>query len=223
MSEELLPTKVVAIRHGESQVTVHRVVGGPRTCTGLSELGVQQAERLRDRLARSGEIEATVLYCSAYPRARETAEIIAPALSLPVEIEAAFGEHDPGPDCDGLSFKDFVDRFGMPDWESDPHGITFPGGETIAEFDLRVGAAFSRVVREHAGGVIVIVCHGGVIDGLMRTALRAPTTGAFELHTSNTSLTEIVLTRPGRWRLNRYNDAAHLEGLPKETPRMSDA
>ncbi len=142
MSEKLLPTKVVAIRHGESQVTVHRVVGGPRTCTGLSELGVQQAERLRDRLARSGEIEATVLYCSAYPRARETAEIIAPALSLPVEIEAAFGEHDPGPDCDGLSFKDFVDRFGMPDWESDPHGITFPGGETIAEFDLRVGAAF---------------------------------------------------------------------------------
>ena len=223
MSDEFVPTRVIAIRHGESQVTVRRVVGGPRTCTGLSELGVQQAERLRDRLARSGEVDATVLYSSAYPRARETAEIVAPALSLPVEVDAAFGEHDPGPDCDGLSFKEFVDRFGMPDWESDPHGITFPGGETIAEFDLRVGAAFSRVVREHAGGVIVIVCHGGVIDVLMRTALRAPTTGAFELHTSNTSLTEIVLTRPGRWRLTRYNDAAHLEGLPKETPRTSDA
>lgn len=222
MSDEFQRTRVVAIRHGESQVTVRRIIGGPRSCTGLSQLGVQQAERLRDRLARTGEIEATVLYSSAYPRARQTADIIAPALSLPIETEPSFGEHDPGPDCDGLSFKDFVDRFGMPDWESDPHGITFPGGETIAEFDLRVGAAFSRVVREHAGGLVVIVCHGGVIDGLMRTVLRAPTTGAFELNTSNTSLTEFVLTRPGRWRLKRYNDAAHLEGLPKETPRVGD-
>ena len=214
-------TRVVLVRHGESEVTVRRIIGGPRSCSGLSDLGVLQAERLRDRLAETGEIEATVLYSSDYPRARQTAEIIAPALGLPVEIEPAFGEHDPGPDCDGLSFDEFVDRHGMPDWESDPHAVSFPGGETVAEFDLRVGTAFSRVVRVHAGGELVIVCHGGVIDGLYRTLLRAPRTGVFELHTSNASLTELVHVRAGRWRLVRYNDAAHLHGLPKETPRTS--
>ena len=219
MSDRFQSTRVVLIRHGESQVTVKRVVGGPRSCTGLSELGVQQAEHLRDRLIRTGEIEATALYSSAYPRARETADIIAAAWALQVGIEPAFGEHDPGAECDGLTFQEFVDKFGMPDWEGDPYAVTFPGGETIAEFHHRVGAALSPLVEKRRGGVIVIACHGGVVDAVFRYLLGLPMTGGFELHTVNTSLTEFVQTRPGRWRLARYDDAAHLEGLPKETPR----
>ena len=216
---EFTPTRLVLVRHGESQVTVRRVIGGPRTCSGLSELGAQQAQSLHDRLAATGEIEPGVLISSGYPRAIETAEAIAPAFGLPVTIDEAFGEHDPGPDCDGLSFADFVDRFGMPDWEGDPHGETFPGGEPVAGFHFRVGAALSRVVREHAGGAIVVVCHGGVVDVAFRALLGLPQTGGFDLHTLNTSLTEFVLGRPGRWRLVRYNDAAHLAGLPTETQR----
>lgn len=222
MSAEFPHTRVVLVRHGESRVTVRRVVGGPLTCDGLSELGVRQAERLRDRLAETGEIEATQLVSSAYPRARETAEILAPVLGRDVLVEPGFGEHDPGPDCDGMAFQEFVDRFGMPDWESDPFAVTFPGGETIAEFDLRVGTAFSRLLREHAGGTLVIVCHGGVIDRLVRTALRTARTGIFELHTMNASLTEIVRVRPDRWRMIRYNDVAHLAGLPLESPPADD-
>lgn len=223
MSDEFPTTRVVLVRHGESNATVRRVVGGPRTCDGLSDLGVRQAERLRERLAETGEITATRLFASAYPRARETAEIIAPSLGLDVEVDPDFGEHDPGPECDGMTFQAFVDAHGMPDWENDPHAISFPGGETIAEFGLRVGTAFSRIVRSHAGGVIVIVCHGGVIDGIMRVALRTAPTGGFEIHTRNTSLTELVRARPDRWRLIRYNDTAHLAGLPEESPRMSDS
>lgn len=219
MNETFDPTRVVLVRHGESNVTVRRVVGGPRTCDGLSALGVQQAERLRDRLVETSEIDATRLVSSAYPRARQTAEIVASAVGLDVDVEEGFGEHDPGPDCDGIAFHEFVERFGMPDWESDPHSVTFPGGETVAEFDLRVGSTFSRYVNHHEGGTLVIVCHGGVIDGIVRMALRAPRTGVFELHTKNTSLTEIVRVRQDRWRLVRYNDAAHLAGLPAETPR----
>ena len=222
MSEEFPQTTVVLVRHGESNVTVRRVIGGPRTCDGLSPLGVEQAARLRDRLAETGEIEATHLVTSAYPRARETAEIISSALGLEVAVDAGFGEHDPGPECDGMTFQEFIDRYGMPDWESDPYAQTFPGGETIAEFDVRVGRVFSQVVREHQGGSVVIVCHGGVIDGLMRYTLRSARTGLFELHTKNTSLTELVQVRSDRWRLLRYNDAAHLAGLPPESPRMSD-
>ena len=52
---------------------------------------------------------------------------------------------------------------------------------------------------------------------------RVPQTGGFELQTANTSITEFVLNGrhdvPGVWRLVRYNDAAHLAGLPAATPR----
>jgi broad specificity phosphatase PhoE len=215
---ELAPTRLILIRHGESRVTVDRVIGGPRTCNGLSDLGRRQAERLRDRLDTTGEIQATALYASSYPRAIETAEIISPVLGLPVVEEAGFGEHDPGPECDGLTFTSFLDRYGMPDWESDPHAVTFPGGETVAEFHHRVGATLSRVVRDHRGGAIVVACHGGVIDAAFRALLRLPAHGSFELQTTNTSLTEFVTTRRDRWRLVRYNDAAHVAGLPLETP-----
>lgn len=207
------------MRHGESVVTTRRVVGGPRTCTGLSDLGRRQAEALAERLARTGELSVDWLYSSAYPRAVETAEALAGVLGRPVQIDPGFGEHDPGPECDGLTFDEFVERYGTPDWESDPHGVTFPGGgETLAEFQHRVGATLHRVLARHAGATVLVACHGGVIDAVLRAAMHAPPTGAFELHTANASITELVLARPGRWRLVRYNDCAHLAGIEPSGP-----
>lgn len=216
-------TTLVFIRHGESNVTVSRIIGGFRTCNGLSPLGRSQSERLAQRLTDTGELAVDTLVASNFERAVETARILAPALGgLDVEIDAAFGEHDPGPDIDGMTFMAYVEKFGTPDWSGDPHVDIFPGGETTAQFHLRVGAAISRVAREHAGQTVAIVCHGGVIDMTFRHLVHAPVTGVFDLNTTNTSLTQFRSTPSGRWQLVRYNDAAHLIGLPTETPRAPE-
>lgn len=199
---------------------MRRTLGGPRSCDGLSDLGLSQAERLRDRLLDTGEIHADALYASGYPRARETADTIAPALGLPVTVDPAWGEHDPGPDWDGMTFDEFVAINGTPDWD-DLDAVVFPSGETVREFHARIDGAVQRVLEAHHGGTVVVVCHGGVIDAVMRAALHAPPRGAFDLFTKNTSLTEFLVVRPDRWRLERYNDAAHLAGLPVETPRVT--
>lgn len=213
------PTTLVLIRHGESVVTVNRVIGGFRTCSGLSDLGRRQADRLRERLVGTGELAADVLISSNFQRAIETAEAIAPAFGSPeIEFDPGFGEHDPGPAIDGMTFDAYVERFGSPDW-TDPHAEVFPGGETIGAFHARVGEALAHAIDEHRGKCIVIACHGGVIDAAFRQLLRAPITGSFELHTLNTSITEFVSALDGVWRLRRYNDVAHLHGLPSETPR----
>lgn len=204
-------TRFVLVRHGESQVTVDRVVGGPRSCRGLSEHGRWQAERLRDRWTERPEISFDAVYSSAFPRAKETAEIVRPALGVPeIFVEPDLGEHDPGPDCDGLTYAQFEEKFGNPDWEADPYGVTFPGGETIAEFQLRVGSAVRRLCERHPEATLAVFCHGGVIDTVLRQSLRSFGTGSFEIHTKNTSITEVELVRTGRWRLIRYNDVAHL-------------
>jgi probable phosphoglycerate mutase len=214
-----VPTRLVLVRHAESMVTVNRVIGGPRTCVGLSPFGRRQADALRDRLATTGEITADALYASAYPRAIETAEIIAPALGgLDVKVDEGFGEHDPGPECDGMTFEAFIEAHGRPDWEVDPHAVTFPGGETVAAFHHRVGVALRAVLDRHSGQTLVVVCHGGVVDATLRMALRTPPTGIFEMRTANTSITELVLVRPGRWRLERYNDHAHLAAVEAPSP-----
>lgn len=213
-------TRLIFVRHGESNTTVARRIGGFRTCTGLSALGREQSERLSERWTKFPEFEADVLISSHFARARETAAIISPALGdLPVEVIEGFGEHDPGEECDGITFDEFVERYGHRDWETDPFTIGFPGGETLAAFHVRIGETIADTVRRHVDKTIVISCHGGVVDAALRQALRVPFTGSFDIWTLNTSITELQLVKPGRWKLLRYNDHAHLAGLDKETPR----
>jgi probable phosphoglycerate mutase len=215
--------RLVLIRHGESNVTVNRTIGGFRTCTGLSPLGREQVGRLRHRLETSGELRADVLIASNFVRAIETAEILASVFGdISVGIDDGFGEHDPGPDIDGMSFDEYVDRFGTPDWSGDPHQIVFPGGETTAEFHVRVADALTRTVTAYVAKTVVVSCHGGVIDAAFRLLLQTEPTGSFELHTLNTSMTEFQPATSGKaWKLTRYNDAAHLAGLPAGTPRVA--
>lgn len=216
-------TSLVLVRHGESNVTVNRSIGGRRTCSGLSDLGRQQALRLRDRLSTTREFADAVLVSSDFARAIETAELIAPVLeNSEFEVNPGFGEHDPGPEIDGMSFAEYVDRFGTPDWAGDPHQDVFPGGgETVAQFHDRVARTLEVVLEQHRGRTVLVSCHGGVVDASFRRLLGLVPRGAFELHTVNTSITEFTSTRDDTWRLLRYNDTAHLAGLPAETPRST--
>ena len=216
-------TRVILIRHGESQVAVDKIIGGFRTCNGLSELGRRQATALGKRFAFENEqvpetLAPTVFIASHFARAQETAQLIAHGIGHPPLItDPEFGEHDPGPECDGLTFAEFVRRHGSPDWGGDPHAEFFPGGETIAQFHQRVYSGLDAVVSQHFGKTVVVACHGGVVDAILRRTMRTPQTGAFEVHTKNCSLTEIAEIRAGHWALLRYNDHSHLHGLPVAT------
>jgi len=219
-------TRLVLVRHGESNVTVNRVIGGHRSCSGLSDLGRQQAERLAGRWVDNEEFAADVLVTSDFARAIETGAIIMQSLGAavsavePTEM-AGFGEHDPGPDIDGMTFQAYIDEHGSPDWAGDPDTVIFPGGETMNEFHARVHGAIDDLVAEHGAKTTVVACHGGVIDATFRRLLRLGVTGSVQLQALNTSITEIVSTESGTWRLERYNDAAHLAGLPARTERSA--
>jgi 2,3-bisphosphoglycerate-dependent phosphoglycerate mutase len=214
-------TRLIFVRHGESNVTVERIIGGPVSCTGLSPLGQKQAAALSKRWAETGEIKADVLIASEYPRAIETASYLAPALgSLPIVQVHDVGEHFPGPVCDGMTYEDYVDQFGGESWEANPYASGFPGGETLAAFQHRIATAIATIMAEHKDKTVVIVCHGGVIDRAVRLLMHTPPNGAFEISTVNTSITEFLNVRDNTWRLIRYNDAAHLAGLPKATPKV---
>lgn len=223
-------TTITLIRHGESKVTVERIIGGKRTCRGLSPLGREQSERLRERLLRTDEGVGEVLIASDFARAVETAEILRPAFggpapSTPLEQWEDLGEHDPGPEIDGMSFAEYVDRFGTPEWTGDPDVEIFPGGETTRQFHQRVERGLATLRVRFARRHVAVVCHGGVVDAAFRILLDLRRTAGFELQTLNTALTTFIgpvgddADSAAVWRLERYNDAAHLAGLPDATPR----
>jgi probable phosphoglycerate mutase len=213
-------TTLILVRHGESLATVNRVIGGPRSCRGLSDLGHHQARLLARRLSETREADVNVLYSSGYQRAIQTAAHLEAALGCDTLVETGLGEHDPGPQCDGLSYAEFIDRFGSPDWESDPHATVFPGGETVAQFHARVHRCIDVLLERHCGLTVMVVCHGGVIDAVIRRALSTPVVGVFEMWTQNASLSELVGLGHGRWRLVRYNDASHLVDARSEPVRL---
>jgi len=212
-------THLYIIRHGQALNVVQKTIGDP----GLSPLGVKQAKRLRDRLAASGEIAADILISSTMLRAKQTAEIIAPALDLPIIFDDEVQEERPG-EALNMTEEEFREKFGPVEFEQKPFFRIAPGAESWVEFMLRAATALQRITREHEGKTIVIVCHGGIIDTSFHlffglSTLHFPR-AFFETH--NTSITHWYketndlfeqLNLPASWILERYNDAMHLRDL----------
>lgn len=218
---ERATTHLYLIRHGQAVVNVEAILGGMKGDTGLTPLGVAQAERLRDRLTLSGEIQADVLIASTFPRARQTAEIIAPALGLPIVLDDEAQEMRPGIG-DGMRLEEYKAKYGWVDFDKEPLRMMAPGGESWGQFTLRVGQMLARITQEHAGKTIVLVCHGGIIDVSFLYFFRMPTLSLPPIGfvTHNTSITHWEHTmQRGRmlWRLARYNDDTHLLDVGRGT------
>ncbi len=204
-------TRLLMIRHGQCVANAEGLAGGPIGDGGLTALGRRQAEVLRDRLAMSRELDgASALYTSTLPRAVQTGEIVRAALPRGLEpvADEALCEISVG-HGDGLAWSAFVQRFGAPNWEENPHALTAPGGESLVGFFERCRGAIARLVERHPGELVVLVVHGGFIEQALKIYqdLEAPV--RLRPRIENCSMTEIEF-RPDRRRLLRYNDRAPL-------------
>lgn len=138
----------------------------------LDETGLAQAAELAER-ARSREFAA--LWCSPLLRARQTADVVAGAIGLTPREDARLVETDAG-DWTDLTFEEV--RASTPElfdaFASGDPSFAFPGGESFAQQEQRVGAALLDV---QAGELpALVVCHGMVI----RAALHVRGIGPFE-------------------------------------------
>ena len=211
-------TDLYLIRHGEALGAVLDIIGD----TALSPLGILQAERLRDRLAGTGELAADVLISSTFKRARQTTEIIAPALQLPIVLDDEVQELRDGV-SEGMHEEEYKAKYGEVNFRETPFRQVAPAGENWGQFVLRASTALDRIIRENEGKTIVIVCHGGVIGVsfvyfLGIGSLHYPLAG---FDTDNTSITHWEKRsfngRPARWRLKCYNDDMHLRDIRSST------
>ncbi len=212
------PTRIVLIRHGESASNAGGWLSGQDSCGGLTDLGVAQAEALRDRLAIDPMMRPDRVVVSTMRRAVHTAEIAAEPTGLPVEQFADLMERTSG-EAEGLTIAEYADKYGKAPWTDWSNPLS-PGGESGAEFFGRVTSAIDRVAEEGRGRTTWVVCHGGVI---MVTAIgRWPggvVDGPSDLSTiplaspMNSSISEWTVESTGAWRMVRFNDHTHLVGV----------
>jgi probable phosphoglycerate mutase len=160
------------------------------------------------------------MFGSPLRRAVETAEIVGPALGDRTYIPAvALGYRWPD-HSDGLTWEEHRQRFSLLGG-----GVFRPhedGEESWAEFVSIVGTALYDIACEHAGHTTVVITHEEMIDASFRVFGNVALRGPFDIRVTPTSITEwtttddLLATGPPewnlpRWRLERFNDAAHLE------------
>ncbi|HKV60264.1 MAG TPA: histidine phosphatase family protein [Ktedonobacteraceae bacterium] len=204
-------THLYLVRHGNYMKVEHdKFIDGR-----LSPKGVQQVERLRDRLLESKDIKIDVLISSTMQRAQHTAEVIAPALGLPIILEEDVEEwrNEDG----SLTEEEFITLWRDVPAEERPFFRWVHGCENWMEFIVRTTSALHRIIHEHDGKHIMIVCHGGIIEAsfvyffqMSMANLRRATVDA--RHTSITHWHKAQVEGfPAMWLLERYNDTQHLD------------
>ena len=213
-------TELALIRHGEAWCNVDDIVGGPRGCRGLTEQGAQQARALADRFATEAEI-VDVLYSSPRLRARQTAELVADMLGLPVRVDDGLRDQDFG-DADGEPRSTLYCGFpGNPILE--PGRAPAPGAEPWSAYVARVRRTLHRLSRIHSGQRLMLVCHGETVNAAHHVFLGLPDgwPGPLPLTVANTAITrwrqlpwDIHRLNLGeRWNLQAHNDTEHLNNL----------
>lgn len=154
-------------RHGQSLFNVDKIVNGdPALDRGLSEQGIEEAERLAGQIAA---VPLDLVAVSPFPRALQTANIALAERDVPHLVDEELGDVRIG-ELEGASLDAYR--------ETPAHSNRkerFPGGESLDEAALRYAGAFERLLGRDEPATLV-VCHEIPVRYLVNSA-----TGSSEL------------------------------------------
>jgi probable phosphoglycerate mutase len=194
------------LRHGRTEHTPERRYSG-RNELPLSRTGRAEAEAAA---ARASELGIDVVVASPLRRARETAEIVAGALDLPLELDEDLMELDFG-DLEGLTLDEALAKHPLATrrFMSDVT-VAAPGGESVAQVSARVARSRQQILLRHAGKTVLVVSHVTPIKLLLAAALQADDAIVHRVFLEAASLCTVTWSSDGRSSVRLVNDTAHL-------------
>jgi probable phosphomutase (TIGR03848 family) len=149
---------LLLIRHATNDWVGKRLAGWTPG-VHLNDEGRAQAKALAQRLA---VIPLDAIYSSPLERTLETAQPLAVAHGLTVEIREALGESRIG-DWTGRTLKELEKEDLWPVVQVYPGGVRFPGGESMRETQARFIAALDTIRDAHPGQTVAVVSHSDPI------------------------------------------------------------
>ncbi|VTU14169.1 Phosphoserine phosphatase 1 [Variovorax sp. SRS16] len=201
-------TRLIAVRHGETAWNVDARIQG-QLDIGLNETGLWQARRVGQALE---DEPIAAIYASDLARAWQTALEIARPHRIDVVAERGLRERAFGL-FEGRTFADIDANLPAQArlWRTRDPEFTPAGGESLLVFRDRVTSIAAQLAARHAGALVVLVAHGGVMDVLYRAAtgqeLQAPRT--WDL--GNAAINRLLWTPQGL-TLVGWADTGHLGG-----------
>lgn len=200
--------RLILARHGETESNRERLALG-RQDIPLNDTGRLQAQALARCLK---DVPLAAVYSSPLRRAYDTAQAIAGAHDLPVEVDEGLAEMDVG-EMDGRSLDemreihgDFLRRWLGPEAAT----LRMPGGESLQEVQDRAWDALRRIAERHPDDVVCAVSHNFTIHVLLCRVLGLPIAEFRRLRHDLAAVSVLDVTGD-RAVLVRLNDTCHLE------------
>jgi len=180
-----LSLDIYFLRHGQT-ISAGTYTGA--TDVVLSEQGVSQIHRISDDIK---QIQFDFIFCSPLSRCRMSLELL--EIDTSCIFDETIREINFG-NWENCSFEEIYrqDRQTMEQWFLLKDQFTFPGGENISEFSLRIKNWFVKLQNERYKNVLV-VSHAGVIKHALVHLLGFDTSRAdqFEISEGSVSLISI--------------------------------
>lgn len=213
-----MATKLIFIRHGESEANFEHRFTGQSNAFGLTERGHAQAQAAAEWLDGT---PVDVITASDLRRAFDTAQHLADRRGMEVIPDAGFREIYAGK-WEGERFDDlpglYPEDFGV--WLSDIGSAVCTDGESVADLQVRVRAAVERIVRTYPGKTVVIGTHATPIRVMQCIWQNVPLSGMKDVPwVPNASITTVVYEEDLSWHSVEIGKTAHLAGMETALPK----
>jgi broad specificity phosphatase PhoE len=195
-------SQLAFVRHGQTEANRTGVLLG-RLDPPLNDAGREQAAVVA---ARVELIAPARIVTSPLVRAMETAQIVAVALGLPVDVDERLIEVDYG-EYDGVPLGELPADL-VWKWRHDAD-FAPPGGESLASVGKRMGEYTSEVLDSLADGPVGAVSHVSPIKAAVAWALGVGDEVTWRLFVQPASITRIIV-REGATVLQSFNETTHL-------------
>lgn len=192
--------ELIVIRHA-LPVRIANPDGGPAD-PPLSDTGRRQSARLAAWLAPE-RIDA--LYASPMRRARETAEPLARLRGLEIALDPGLVELDHR--ADHYVPMEELKAENREAWLALVRGGLYSNID-VAAFRRGVVASFERIIADHPGARVAVVCHSGVINAWAAHVLGIEAPIFYD--PGYTSVQRFHAARSGERMLASLNELAHL-------------
>ena len=200
------PTYVMVVRHGETEWNTEGRRQGHLDST-LTAKGRAQAEALAQRFNPES---CSAIYSSDLGRAFETARTIAEKTGHEVVADERLRERNLGI-FQGLDGDEIRKRYPT-EYEEHRNGgadHAVPMGESFRQQTERNMSCLEELAKRHAGEIIMVVTHGGVLSALFRHTLDISLDAPRRFSFKNASV-NLFRFQDGTWGLETWGDITHL-------------
>jgi 2,3-bisphosphoglycerate-dependent phosphoglycerate mutase len=180
-------TLFLFLRHGQAKNNVERILAGRTKGFPLTDLGIQQAEKIGDFLK---PLNISKIYCSPVERAEQTARIVANKVDLRCDVDERLTEIDMG-NFTGMHYDEMFEKHGnvfLKFYQGHPI-VENNGIETFSSVKKRILDMVDNCSKKHSEETVLLVTHMDPIKSIISTILEPKPESLYEMIIRNASLT----------------------------------